>query len=96
MPKFKKLYEIQYCYICHAPLTHKNYTIDHEPPRGRGGVSVQLPCCDKCNHDKGMLTAEEYAIYKVLNTVRCGNKDKEYIRFIENLVAMVRQNKRSK
>ena len=67
MPKFKKLYEIQYCYICHAPLNAKNYTIDHEPPRGRGGASAQLPCCDKCNHDKGMLTAKhEYVVSTIV------------------------------
>lgn len=94
MPKFKKLYEIQYCYICHAPLNAKNYTIDHEPPRGRGGASAQLPCCDKCNHDKGMLTADEYAIYKIFNAVRCGNKNPEYIEFLQQIISTLKQRRR--
>lgn len=80
----RRLYRVQdgKCYYCNGPMTFRDpyadscCTIDHKVPRIRGGtISVRsyrdnvVAACRKCNQDKDVLTAEEYALYPHLGVV---------------------------
>lgn len=65
------------CPYCLKPIEPGQYSIDHEPPKSRQaelGPSKLVPCCKKCNNEKGALTADEYALWKRLNALRVGQK----------------------
>jgi len=50
------------CQYCHAPLTMKNFTVDHVVPSSRGGNNSwtnKVCCCATCNAKKGSQTLEE-------------------------------------
>jgi len=63
------------CPYCLEPIPEGHRTRDHKIPKSRGGKNEPeniVICCDKCNHEKGSLTQEEYEIWKKLNYIRCG------------------------
>lgn len=63
------------CPYCLEPIPEGHRTRDHKIPKSRGGKNEPeniVICCDKCNHEKGSLTPEEYEIWKKLNYIRCG------------------------
>ena len=76
--KFRRSYqwEVVYCYICGDPITsHKDYTLDHEPPKSRQkelGKSELYPCCKACNNKKGALTLDEFHQWLMLEQKRNG------------------------
>lgn len=80
MKKWKKLYSITGTFVC--PYCLKEYpleqaTREHEPPLSRQkelGKSTVILACAKCNHEKGALSASEYAEWKRLNAIRNGNQ----------------------
>ena len=73
----------EYCYYCGKKLDDENRTLDHQYPRDFGGISIPnnlVPCCKKCNEEKGNMTELEYYDYRNLKT---DSKKKEA--FIEEL-----------
>lgn len=76
--KWKQLYSISQNFICpyclkELPLSE--ISVEHEPPRSRQkelGASRKIWACKKCNHTKGALTAEEFAVWKRLEFIRNG------------------------
>lgn len=76
--KWKKLYETGVavvCPYCLKPIEKGQYSIEHEPPQSRQnefGPSKTIWACKKCNHQKGALTASEYAEWKRLEFIRNG------------------------
>lgn len=63
------------CPYCLRQYLPNQMTIEHEPPRSRQkelGSSKTVWACQKCNHEKGALTATEYAEWKRLNFIRNG------------------------
>lgn len=51
------------CPYCGEPIKARNLTLDHMYPRDYGGVSITnnlIPCCKKCNSQKGNLDVAEY------------------------------------
>lgn len=70
--KWKKLYDMQVQFVCPYclgtfPMTEASK--DHEPPKSRQaelGPSKLVLCCKHCNHEKGALTAAQYAEWKTL------------------------------
>lgn len=63
------------CPYCLEQIPEGHRTRDHKIPKSRGGKNEPeniVICCDKCNHEKGSLTPEEYEIWKKLNYIRCG------------------------
>lgn len=47
------------CVYCGKDAAH----VDHVMPKARGGsddLSNLVPCCTRCNHAKGIMTAEEW------------------------------------
>ena len=68
--RWRKLYAAHAQFICpyclqQFPLSCA--TIEHEPPRSRQrvlGASRTLLACEKCNNQKGALTADEYNLWK--------------------------------
>lgn len=78
MKRWKKLYLQQHFFTCpyclkELPLTEA--TREHEPPKSRQkelGKSEIIIACKHCNHEKGALSAAEYAEWKRLEFIRCG------------------------
>lgn len=76
--KWKKLYKQSISFTCPYclgtfPMTEA--TIEHEPPKSRQkelGKSKKILACEKCNNEKGALTAEEYIEWKRLEFIRNG------------------------
>lgn len=63
------------CPYCLRQYPQSEMSIEHEPPRSRQkefGPSKTVWACAKCNHEKGALTASEYAEWKRLNFIRNG------------------------
>lgn len=57
--------------------THKEKTIDHKVPLGRGGQHVYgnlAVCCEKCNILKGNMTDAEYLEYLKSRPVEDGKE----------------------
>ena len=84
-----------YCYLCGGEIySMKDASIDHKNPISRShdnsNKNKEL-CCKECNHEKGMLTVEEYRIWKVLNSVRNGDKNPVNLRIIEDLLNFMKQ-----
>ncbi len=53
------------CPYCGQPIRKNKLTLDHIYPRDFGGISITnnlIPCCRKCNSDKGSLNPEEFGI----------------------------------
>lgn len=86
MKKWEKLYSANVSFVCPycmQTIPMSEATRDHEPPRSRQqelGPSRLVLCCKHCNHEKGALTASQYAEWKrlkaqlaVLDLVRNGN-----------------------
>lgn len=52
------------CTYCGKRITNpEDFTQDHQLPLARGGKTVPsnlVPACMHCNHEKGILTADEY------------------------------------
>ena len=51
------------CPFCGSIIRAKNLTLDHMYPRDFGGISITnnlIPCCRKCNSNKGSLDFSEY------------------------------------
>ena len=80
MRQAKRIYSIGgsfTCPYCLRTLPISQATREHEPPRSRqtcGNTSQVVLACHKCNHEKGALTAAEYAEWKRLNFIRNGGK----------------------
>lgn len=78
MKAWKKLYGINGKFICPYCLQEfpiEQATKDHKNPKSRfkdyspENITV---CCEKCNNQKGALTAEEYELWKILEYIRNG------------------------
>ena len=78
--KWKKLYASGVTFTC--PYCLKQFplsdaTIEHEPPRSRQeelGKSHKTLACAKCNNKKGALTAKEYELWQILESIRTGQQ----------------------
>ena len=76
--RWRKLYKAYGQFVCPYCLKHfpiQSATLEHEPPQSRQnefGPSKTLLACKKCNHQKGALTAAEYAEWKQLEFIRNG------------------------
>ena len=78
--------QIDICPYCGRPIRKRNLEVDHMYPRDFGGVSITnnlIPCCSKCNSDKGNLNRFEYDKIRKMN---CSKKEKakEKYKFINN------------
>ncbi len=61
-----ELKEKNVCPYCGKPIRKLKLTLDHMYPKSFGGVSIPdnlIPCCDKCNHEKGNLNEKEYKAF---------------------------------
>lgn len=78
MKRWRKLYEAQTSFVCPyclRTLPISKATREHEPAKSRQkecGASKIILACGHCNHQKGALTAEEYAEWKRLEFIRNG------------------------
>lgn len=78
MKRWKKLYGASVtftCPYCLKKIPLSEATIEHEPPVSRQnelGKSNKTLACAKCNHEKGALTADEYELWKILESIRHG------------------------
>ena len=97
--KFKDLYHLSgeyvVCYICGKQLLpYDKVSVDHDKPMARShnnsDKNKHITHFD-CNCKKGMLTMEEYKIWKVFNDVRNGKKDQTLINEVEKITLAVRQ-----
>lgn len=73
----------KYCYYCGKNLDDEDRTLDHQYPRDFGGISIPnnlVPCCKKCNEEKGNMNEVEYYDYKLVK----GDSAKKEL-FIEEL-----------
>lgn len=101
MPDFKDKFSLKhkiilgYCYLCNNPIySLKDCTVDHKNPISRSKDNSDKNkelCCKECNHEKGMLTVEEYKIWKVFNYVRNGDKNPVNLRIIEDILKSINQ-----
>jgi len=98
MTKRKDIYSLdgQYvvCYICGKQIMpNEKISKDHENPVARfhdnSDKNKHITHFD-CNCEKGMLTIEEYKIWKIFDMVRNGNKDPKYVKAVEKLTTLVR------
>jgi 5-methylcytosine-specific restriction endonuclease McrA len=51
------------CYYCGVKLDPYNWEVDHKIPKSKGGTDSldnSVPCCPKCNDEKGAMTVKEY------------------------------------
>lgn len=83
---FRKLmvrltYEIkgdERCFYCNKKFTREKIrTVDHIYPKMWGGPTITnnlVPCCDKCNYEKGNLNERQYK--KLLNSIQEGTYEK--------------------
>ncbi|MBR3132572.1 MAG: HNH endonuclease [Clostridia bacterium] len=79
--------QIDVCPYCGRPIRKRNLELDHKFPRDFGGISITnnlLPCCNKCNSDKGNLNRYEYE--RLLEKKDCPKKErtKEKYKIIQN------------
>lgn len=80
--KWKKIAEMQttiVCPYCLKVVPYSETNIEHIMPLSRGGKTTPnnlIRTCKKCNSEKGALTLEEYAVWKRLNRIRCGVKER--------------------
>jgi 5-methylcytosine-specific restriction protein A len=54
------------CCYCGQTLTVETFSREHVLPKSRNGSNKKvnkLPCCKKCNQDKGNKTIDEYITY---------------------------------
>jgi 5-methylcytosine-specific restriction endonuclease McrA len=80
--RWKKLYGQTIGFVCPyclkvVPVAEAS--VEHEPPLSRQeelGPSRTYLACQKCNNEKGSLTADEYALWKYLEFIRHGGKEK--------------------
>ena len=80
--QWKKLYGHTVNFVC--PYCLKTFplaeaTKEHEPPKSRQkefGPSEVILACEKCNNEKGALTAKEYAEWKRLEFIRNGGNSR--------------------
>ncbi|MBR3132571.1 MAG: HNH endonuclease [Clostridia bacterium] len=73
------------CPFCGAIIRAKSLTLDHMYPRDFGGVSIPnnlIPCCRKCNSNKGSLDCSEYYRLIAKNLSR-GDFEKEKQKIID-------------
>ena len=76
--RWRKLYSMDTTFTC--PYCLRQFPIaeatkEHEPPKSRQaqcGPSKIVLACKRCNHQKGALTAAEYAQWKCLEFIRNG------------------------
>lgn len=79
--RWKKLYGHTVSFVCPyclKTLPLAEATKDHKNPYGRfydNSPENIVLCCRKDNEKKGMLTAEEYMLFMVLDRVRKGQKN---------------------
>lgn len=75
-PTVHVIMHADYSVVCPYCLKEFNnpddITIDHILPLSRFNKSDTVLCCKRCNHEKGALTASEYAIWKNLEAIRNG------------------------
>lgn len=51
------------CFYCHKYLSHKQATVDHKIPSGRGGTDDYdnlCAACQPCNNEKGVMNELEF------------------------------------
>lgn len=53
-----------FCCYCSQELNKHNFSRDHVHPKSKGGKK-KLPCCIKCNREKGSMTLVEYKDFVV-------------------------------
>lgn len=76
------------CPYCLKPIDPGELTKDHKNAYARfhdNSPENIVFCCKKCNNEKGMLTAEEYKLYSILDKVRKGNKDERNLEMLKEL-----------
>ena len=75
---WETIYGVSTTFVCPYCLKEKHFveaSIEHEPPKSRQkelGKSQTFYVCKDCNHEKGALTAQEYAEWKRLEFIRNG------------------------
>lgn len=89
--RWKKLYGHTVSFVCPyclriLPLAEA--TKDHKKPFGRFHDNTPeniIMCCREDNERKGMLTAEEYALFTILDRVRKGQKNERDLETLQEL-----------
>lgn len=94
----KVMFEIAYemkgrnrCCYCGKTVESNRMTIDHMYPQDFGGPTITnnlLPCCQKCNSEKGNLTTGQYKKYLLAKEQ---GRSKEYIRDLKLYLMYVRK-----
>lgn len=97
-PYKKIIYELTYnmkgrrrCCYCGNIVDEKEMTLDHMYPQDFGGPTITnnlLPCCKKCNTEKGNLTARQYKKYLYAKEQGRSN---EYIKDVKDYLLYIRK-----
>jgi 5-methylcytosine-specific restriction endonuclease McrA len=68
--RWKYEYYGKRCYYCNKPLSINELTEDHRIPLSKGGtdwIANIVPCCRRCNPQKGNKTEQEYRNWLLSN-----------------------------
>lgn len=96
MKRWKQLYGINAVFVCPYCLDEfplKKATKDHKNPYSRFKDNSEeniVLCCKEDNNRKGMLTAEEYMLYLLLDRVRRGQKNERDLEILSECQELIR------
>ena len=79
------------CCYCGNIVDVEEMTIDHMYPQDFGGPTITnnlLPCCKKCNNEKGNLTSKQYKMYLI---AKKQGRGKEYIEDLKKYLLYIRK-----
>ena len=96
MKKWKHLYGLEATFVCPyclKVLPVKEATKDHKNSKARfhdNSPDNIVLCCKEDNNRKGMLTAEEYMLFLLLDRVRNGQKNERDLEILSECQEFIR------